>query len=210
MRTTYAAQDSDSLLRSHPIPPILINIVNTALDACDGVKFHPGSTCSRCGGTLSGYDEREKRFAVLEEDDKTRPVTVIIQRSYCRTCKTITSPPEPFYPGTRVGSPVVDLCRYLSKVMPYSRASTYVGRLGVHLDRWSARNYAMMQLPEIPSVDIFGMPIPVSIIALSTIAGSRQDTGSLTMEDVLTACNYPSKIAHPQKPSVRENEENHS
>jgi hypothetical protein len=197
-------------MRSHPIPPILINIVNTALDACDGVKFHPGSTCSRCGGTLSGYDEREKRFAVLVEDDKTRTVTVIIQRSYCRTCKTITSPPEPFYPGTRVGSPVVDLCRYLSKVMPYSRASTYVGRLGVHLDRWSARNYALMRLPEVPSVDIFGMPIPVSIIDLSTIAGSRQDTGSLTMEDVLMACHYPSGITQHTKQSDHENAENHS
>jgi len=196
-------------MRSHPIPPILINIVNTALEACNGVKFHTGSTCDRCGGILSGYDERKKRFAVLIEDDITRPVNVIIQRSCCRTCKTITSPPEPFYPGTRVGSPVVDLCRSLSNVMPYSRASTYAGRLGVHLDRWSARNYAMMRLPEVPSVDIFGMPIPVSIIDLSTIAGSRQDTGGLTMDDVLMACNYPSKTAHLLKPSVGDAEENH-
>lgn len=194
-------------MRSHPIPPILINIVHTAIEACEGVKFHCGSTCSRCGGALSGYDAREKRFAILVKDDKPCQVRVIIQRSYCRTCRKIFSPPEPFYPGTRVGSPVVDLCRSLSNVMPYSRASTYTGRLGVHLDRWSVRNYTLMPLPEVSTIDIFGMPIPVSIIALSTFAGSIPDEARLTMDDVLMACHFPSLIPLIPKRSGRENAE---
>lgn len=191
-------------VRSRSIPPILINIIHTALHACEGVRFHPGSICGACGGTLSGYDERRKRFAVLREEDQPFPVHVIIQRSYCRNCGRMAVPPEPFYPGTRMGSPVIDLCRSLSGTMPYSRVSSSIGLTGVIVDRWSVRNYALMQLPDVISMEVFGMQIPVSIISLSSLAGSVEDKGSLDMEDVLVACNHPSMIHHPVVLPVRE------
>ncbi len=181
-------------MRAHRIHPILTGLVQTALKACEGVRFHPDIMCNSCGSPLSGYDERKKRFAVLLEDDKPRPVYVIIQRSYCRKCRKVISPQEPFYEGTRVGSPVVDLCRSLSIKMPYSRVSTYVGLMGVQIDRWSVRHYACTQLQEMPAEEVFRMRIPVSILALSLIGGSVQEPGHPDMDDILAACHYPS---HP-------------
>lgn len=176
-------------MRLRQVPPMLVNIIHTALVACEGVRFHAGTVCPVCGGRLTGYDERKKRFAVLIEDDRKEVVQVIIRRSYCRACERIIDPPEPFYPGTRIGAPVVDLCRTLSSTMPFSRASSYLERMGVIVDRWSVRHYAGLPVPAIPSVDVFGMKIPVSIISLSTFAGTSTEPARLDMDEVLTFCN---------------------
>lgn len=176
-------------MRLRQVPPMLVNIIHTALVACDGVRFHAGTVCQVCGGHLSGYDERKKRFAILVEDDRNVVVQVIIRRSYCRTCERIIDPPEPIYSGTRIGAPVVDLCRTLSSAMPYSRVSTYLEQMGVIVDRWSVRHYATLPLPAIPSVDVFGMKIPVSIISLSTFAGTSIEPARLDMDEVLMFCN---------------------
>jgi len=190
-------------VRSRKFPPILINIIHTALHTCEGVRFYASDTCGICGGTLSGYDERKKRFALLIEDDKPCPVQVIIQRSACRSCGKIVVPEEPFYPGTRIGSPVVDLCRSLSLDMPCSRVSANLQRMGVLVDRWTVRHYTSMPLPVIPVMELFGMQIPLSIISLSTLDGTVRDLEYLDMEEVLTACNYPSKIPLSLKQSDR-------
>lgn len=189
-------------MRLRQVPPMLVNIIHTALVACDGVRFHAGTICPACGGPLSGYDERKKRFAVLIEDDRKEVVQVVIQRSYCRACERIIDPPEPFYPGTRIGAPVVDLCRTLSSAMPFSRASTYLERMGVIVDRWSVRHYATLPVPAIPSVDVFGMKIPVSIVSLSTFAGTSAEPSRLDMNEVLMFCNMaggPSSYAFPTR-----------
>ncbi|MDD1687554.1 hypothetical protein [Methanoregula sp.] len=181
-------------MRARKIPLLLTGIIHTALQSCEGVRFQADDTCPCCGGAMSGYDERKKRFAVLIEEGQTIPVHVIIRRSYCRTCKIFSRPPEPFYCGTRVGSPVVDLCRSFSRTMPYSRAATYLQRMGVMVDRWSVRQYAMISLPDKPTMEVFGMQIPLSIITLSTLAGSARETVTLGMDDVLDACSYPSAV----------------
>jgi hypothetical protein len=186
-------------MRARKIHPILTGIIRTALRTCDGVRFHPGPVCGSCGCRLSGYDEREKRFAVLLEDDTPQPLHVIIQRSCCRSCGRIAVPLEPFYPGTRIGSPVVDLCRTLSVTMPYARVSTYLEMMGVLVNRWSARQYACMQLPEEPSMELFGMQIPRSVVTLATLSESRDEPGAPGMEEILAACNYPSQpLNHPR------------
>lgn len=177
-------------MRLRQVPLILENIIHTALMACDGVRFRAGTYCPHCGGTLSRYDERKRRFALLIEDEKKIVVNVLIQRSYCHSCDRIIEPPAPFYPGTRIGAPVVDLCRSLSSVMPCTRASSYLEQMGVVVDRWSVRHYAQSPLPVCPSMDVFGMMIPVSIISLSTLAGSLQVTEKLDMETILEICNY--------------------
>ncbi len=184
-------------MRVRKIHPILTGIIRTALRTCDGVRFHPGSVCASCGNHLSGYDEREKRFAVLLEDETPCPLHVIIQRSCCRNCGRIAIPLEPFYPGTRIGSPVVDLCRSLSATMPYARVSTYLGRMGVLVNRWSVREYARMPLPEEPVAEVFGMQIPGSIITLSMLGGFLEVPGAPGMEEILAACNYPSLLFSP-------------
>jgi hypothetical protein len=179
-------------MRLRQVPPMLTNIIHTALTACDGIPFHSGEICPFCGSRLSGYDERKKRFAVLVEDDKPVVVNIVVRRSYCRACERIIDPPQPFYPGTRTGAPVVDLCRTLSSGMPCTRASAYLERMGVIVDRWSVRHYTGLALPSIPSVDVFGMKIPVSIISLSTFAGTSAEPARLDMEEVLMVCNMGS------------------
>lgn len=180
-------------MRLRPLPPILINIIHTALLACEGARFHAGDTCPRCGGTLHGYDERHKRFAILIEDGKETVVRVIIRRSWCRACRTIINPPEPFYPGTRIGAPVVDLCRALAHTMPCGRVSTRLVQMGVEVDRWSVQSYKRLPLPPPPTITAFGMAIPVPIISLSTLAGSAQGTDPLDMDTILEVCRYPDR-----------------
>jgi len=195
--------DGGGPMRAPPIPPLLANIVQSALQSCEDVRFQAGGTCSVCGGTLSGYDERKKRFALLIEDGVPRPVHVVIRRSYCRGCGRIVLPQEPFYPGTRIGSPVVDLCRSLAAIMPSGRASSCLRLMGVEVDRWTVRSYAQAALPDIPAVDLFGMRIPVSVVTLSTLAGTGTGSGRPGMDDVLAACNYPSlaRIGRPVRKS---------
>jgi hypothetical protein len=178
-------------MRKRRISPILTGMVRAALTSCEGVRFHTGTSCPSCGGTLSGYDEHKKRFAVLLEDDEPRPVQVIIQRSYCHDCGKLIVPEEPFYPGTRIGSPVVDLCRSLSATMPPARASSFLARMGVSVDRWSARHYSCMELSNVPAMEVFGMMIPASIIALSSFPRPGSEPCNAGMDDVLLACTPP-------------------
>lgn len=192
-------------MRIRKIHPILTDIIHTALRACEGARFHPGPLCSSCGNRMSGYDQRKKRFAILLEDDIPHPLHVIIQRSYCHHCGRIAVPEEPFYPGTRIGSPVVDLCRSLSETMPYSRVSKYLERMGVQVDRWSSRHYSCMPLPKMPAMEVFGMHIPISIITLSSLGATVPGPGAPDMEEILAACNYPSL---PFRTRILDNEDN--
>jgi hypothetical protein len=186
------AQKEVKIMRLRQVPPILVNIIHTALSVCDGVRFSAGNTCPRCGGPLSGYDERKRRFAVLVDKEEENVVQVIIRRSWCRQCERIIDPPGPFYPGTRIGAPVVDLCRAFSGAMPSSRASAYLERMGVIVDRWTVRHYSMLPMRTTRTIDVFDMKIPVSIISLSTLGGSMQGAESPGMDTVLEACEYPS------------------
>ena len=122
-------------MRLRPIPPMLAQVVQAALRICDGTEFYTRGVCRFCGGTLSGYDTRTKRFAVLCDADSDRPVEVILHRAYCRECGRIVMPEEPFYPGTRIGSPVVDLCQTLSATLSIGHVAALLGKMGVKVDR---------------------------------------------------------------------------
>ncbi|MDO9323566.1 MAG: hypothetical protein Q7T80_01260, partial [Methanoregula sp.] len=85
----------------------------------------------------------------------------------------------------------------------YSRVSTTLNRMGVQVDRWSVRHYAQISLPDVPSIELFGMHIPQSVISLSTVAVTPNEPGPIDMDDVLLACNYP---FIPNNSSVPDNE----
>lgn len=172
---------------------MLVQVVQTALMVCDRTEYHAGRVCHSCGGALSGYDSRTKRFAIITDEDGEHTVEVIIHRAYCRNCGRTVMPEEPFYAGTRAGSPVVDLCRGFSTSLSSGHVATILGRMGVKVDRWSVRSYCNLPLPPPPTMEAFGMTIPVSIIALSALAGERGSDGRIRGEDVLAACNYPSR-----------------
>lgn len=181
-------------MRLLPVPPMLAGIVSTALSVCDRTEYSVSGPCEACGGLLSGYDTRRKRFAVLSEDGKERVLEVIIHRSYCRSCKKILTPEDPFYPGTRAGAPVVDLCRSLAETMPYNRVATRLAQMGVVVDRWSVRSYCRSSLPPPLVVALFGMKVPVSLITLSSLAGMPGPAGRPGSGDILLACRFPSRV----------------
>jgi hypothetical protein len=172
---------------------MLAGIVQTALQECDRTTYFVRGSCRYCGGTLSGYDMRKKRFAILCTGETERLVEVILHRAYCGSCGKIVVPEEPFYPGTRMGSPVVDLCRALAETMPCGQVATRLGQMGVRVDRWSVRSYVQRPFPPPPTIVAFGMKIPVSLISLSAFAGSPRGGGPASGDDVLAACFFPSR-----------------
>lgn len=180
-------------MKLRPLPSILTGIVQSSLRVCDQTEYHVQGTCRSCGGILSGYDTRVKRFAIICNDEGDERIDVILHRAYCRTCGRIHMPEEPFYPGTRAGSPVVDLCRALFATMSCGQVATRLGQTGVRVDRWTVHSYCDAQFTPPPTIPVFGLNIPISIISLSSLAQSQDHSGHTSGEDVLAACFYPSR-----------------
>ena len=179
-------------MRKPRIPPMLVDLVQTALTACDGTVFDNRNACPSCGGSLSGYDKKKKQFAVLMERQGRLPVHVFVKRFSCKVCKKVCFANEPFYPGTRTGSPVVDLCLTLSGSMPFTRAAVYLEEMGIVVDRMTVRNFSRLAVPEIPTADVFSIHLPMSIISLSTLAAGLREGSCIEGAEALAACGFPS------------------
>ena len=177
------------------IPPLLVDIVQNGILACEGVVFDNRDACPVCDGPLSGYDTRKKQFAVMLREGTSYPFHVLVKRFSCRRCGWICFADEPFYPGTRHGSPVVDLCRTLSMTMPFHRTTAYLARLGIVVDRGTVRNYVHGSFPEIPTTDLFGVRIPLSIVSLSSL--TTGEGSSIKGAEALAACGFPSAYRTP-------------
>jgi hypothetical protein len=171
------------------------DIVQTALAACDGIEFSDRAACPSCGGAVRGYDTRIKQFAVILEDERKRVIHVRVRRFTCKTCGQLCSADEPFYPDTRTGSPVIDLCVTFAATIPFCRTATWLSCLGIAIDRGSVRNYALRAWGTIPAADMFGMRLPFSLLSLSSLAAASGEGSGIKGSDVLAACGFPS--AHP-------------
>lgn len=192
-------------MRKPRIPPMLVDLVQTALTACDGTHFDNRNACPSCGGSLSGYDKKKKQFAVLIEGGVRRPVHVFVKRFSCQICKKVCFANEPFYPGTRTGSPVVDLCVTLCRTMPFTRTAVYLEEMGIFVDRMTVRNFSHLAVPEIPMADVFSIHLPMSIISLSTLAARLGEGGCIEGAEALAACGFPSAHrAAPYRPVPEE------
>jgi hypothetical protein len=172
------------------LPSMLIDLVGSALVSMDGVTFTERDACPSCGGELTVHDIRKKRFAVLLEYGKTRVIHVFVKRFYCNRCGSLCYAEEPFYPETRLGSPVVDLCFLLASRMPYHRASRLLKAMGIVVDRGTIRNYAARDLPLVPYTELFGVPLPMSLLNLSLSAVGNKG-GSIVGAEALAACGFP-------------------
>jgi hypothetical protein len=180
-----------SILKKHRIPPLLSDLVLTTLISCDGTLFDQCTACPHCGGELSGYDVKKKQFAIVIESEQKKTVYVLVKRFVCRRCGQVCFADQPFYPETRIGSPVVDLCVTLGENMPYSRASSSLAEMGIIVDRWSVRNYVQKNLRTIPAADMFGIRIPLSIVSLSSLAMRVPEGGRIDASTLLAACGKP-------------------
>ena len=174
------------------IPPLLKDIVQGSITACEGMVFETRDSCPVCGGKVSGYDTKKKQFAVIQESNSLKPVHVYIRRFACRECHAVCYADEPFYPDTRVGSPLVDLCRTLGETMPYNRVAVHLLHLGIVIDRGTVRNYRKRPFPAIPSADLFGIHLPLSVLSLSDLATRFGEGSPIPGAEALAACGFPS------------------
>jgi hypothetical protein len=193
------------------IPPLIIDIVQSGLLACEGIVFETRDSCPVCGGTLSGYDTKKKQFGVIREEENNRLIHIVVKRFSCRQCHAVCFADEPFYPETRIGSPLVDLCRTLAAGMPFNRAAVFMAHMGILIERGTVRNYAHRRFPEIPSTELYGIRLPVSIISLADLATRFGEGSRIPGAEALAACGFPSAYRAPPYrllPPEKRNERN--
>jgi len=171
---------------------MLSDLVQTTLMLFDGVLFDQSGTCPHCGGNLSGYDVKKKQFAIMMEGEQKRVVSVRVKRFFCHQCRQVSLADQPFYPDTRFGSPVVDLCVTLQETMPYSRVSSCLAEMGIVVDRWSVRNYVQKNHYIIPAAAMFNVRLPLSIVSLSSLAVGMTEGSRIDAQALLAVCGNPS------------------
>jgi hypothetical protein len=80
----------------------------------------------------------------------------------------------------------------LATRMPIYRAAAFMEQLGIGIKRGTIRNYARRPFPEIPTTDLFGIRLPLSILSLSELAARAGDGGRIHGAEALAACGFPS------------------
>ena len=160
------------MTRPVPVAPMMVDMVRAGISAQDGSVYALLDRCPECGGAVRPFDYREKRFAKIRDAQGVRDIRVRVKRFRCADCRRLCYADSPFYPGTRHGGPVVELAAALSEQMPPGQVARTLARLGVHLDRATIRSYSRLPLPPITTLRLFGLPVPVSILKLSSDAGS--------------------------------------
>lgn len=138
--------------------------------AVEGREFAFLERCPACGGEVAGYDWKQRKFATILDNGKEKEIQVRVRRYRCRSCGEISPAAAPFYPDTRLGSPVVDLCVVLSRTKTPGKTVAFLQALGIVVDRGTVRNLAAREFPEIPVTEMFGTVLPRSVISLSMVA----------------------------------------
>lgn len=172
---------------------MVTDIIQTALLLLDRMEFSHIISCPFCARTVQGYDRKIKKFAVLREQTGKREITVRVKRFYCQNCGNLCYADEPFYPGSRIGSPIIDIFLSLSATMPASRAARIIDTLGIVVDRTTWRYYTGRPFPEIPVMEVFGMRLPLSVVRLSDLAVQSGESDRADPADVIAACGFPSR-----------------
>ncbi|WP_301677325.1 hypothetical protein [Methanoculleus methanifontis] len=169
---------------------MLVDLVGNALASMDGVIFADLDACPSCRGQVIGHDMRAKRFAVILDNGRERTIRVFVKRFYCQDCGALCYADAPFYPETRLASPIVDLCLLLSQQMPFNQVAQHLRAMGIVVDRGTIRNYASRNFGTIPATDLFGFLLPLSLLNLATFTLDRERRPIVGAE-ALAACGFP-------------------
>ena len=153
-----------------------------------------------------GYDLRKRRFAVIIEGEQERVISVHVKRLLCQRCNRTFLCDAPFYPDTRTGSPVIDLCVTFATSMPFYRVSSVLEEVGIIVDRGSVRFYAL-QGRSVKSEEMFGIRLPVSVILLASLTAGTGYSERVCGSDILAVCGYPSGM-RGKKPKAAEGVDN--
>jgi hypothetical protein len=179
------------------IPPMACDLIQDALCSLDGVEFTDGRRCPVCGGPVQGHDIKVKKFATVLDHGEPRDIHIKVKRFTCRVCESLCYAEEPFYPETRIGSPIVDLCTTISRTVAFNRTAKVLEAIGIIVDRGSIRNFSLRQFPEVKTVDVFGMRLPLSVLSLSSLSAKIREGTRVPGAEVLTACGFPSAYRAP-------------
>lgn len=184
-------RDDLPMRRKLLVPPMVSELIKNGLLTVEGITFSELALCPHCGGKVQGYDVRKKRFVTFIEGEVKRDIFVYVKRFRCRICGSVCSADAPFYPSTRIGSPVVDFSIVLSKTMPYRRVSRLLAACHIDMDWGTVRNYTTLGIGPVPSFDMYGLPIPLSLVYLSILGMQVSKGGSIVGAEALAACRPP-------------------
>lgn len=172
------------------IPSILKSVIITALTGMDSMEFTLISECHYCKGPVRFHDIRAKRFATVIEDEQKKIISVKVHRYYCRDCGKLCYARAPFYPNTKFGSPVADLCMTIAREHPFNHTAKILQTIGVVVDRGTIRNFSSHELPPVSYAKIYGLPIPLSICYLSDLFSRRTWNYQVSEEEILEVCGF--------------------
>ena len=173
---------------------MLAATITLGLSALDGLLFKDLQRCPHCGGKPMPYDTKEKQYVTLISNGAKRDITVSVRRFICHDCGRLLYANEPFYPGTRMGSAIADLCLSLCRSNSFSHTATIMQAMGIDITRGTVRNYAMSPLP-MPEVNLmYGLPMPYSFM---TLMGRGISAVDIQPSEVLRASGYPSRYRIP-------------
>ncbi len=189
-------------MRLPAFPPMFGDMVRNTLLAMDGTVFPDLAACPRCGGSPRRHDRKEKRFALMELGGEKREVRVIVDRFRCPSCGGFWYAREPFYEGARFGIPVVDLALTLAGMYPFHRTERILASLGVLVDRGTIRLYARRAQRSVPSTNLLGMPLPISLIRLSNLVSRLSKGAPVPGAEVLAALGLPPAERAPEHPAL--------
>ncbi len=182
---------------------MLVLLTQEALTVLNGTVFDSRTSCPDCGGPVFWYDMRQRQFARLTTEDGVRTITVLVKRFRCRSCGRICNADEPFYPKTRIGSPVIDLCIVFSRAFGYGRAARNLSAMGIAVDRMQCRHFARVPVWPVSFLEMYGFPLPQSILSLSELSSGTHEGGRIKGAEALAACGFPSAhraALHPPVP----------
>ena len=179
-------------MRKVQIPSMLSDIVTSAITSADDAIFTECAKCPFCGGAVKAHDMRRKKYATVMEDGKRRQIHVFVKRYYCTECGRLCYADSPFYPDTRMGMPVVDLCTTLIEKHPFHHAARILRSLNIIVDRGTLRNYAQRKdLPHPEVIEMYGIDIPLSIFELSARSFRGPERASVPGTELFGSVRLP-------------------
>jgi len=176
-------------MRRQPfISPIIADLVYQAVTGVSGVQFTDPLPCPNCMGMVISHDMKQRRFSTVYAPEGEMHIYVYVKRFHCRDCGQLCYAKAPFYEKSRFGSPIVDLCLSLSEDHTFSHAAALMNRMGIVINRGTVRKTVQTHSHEVRSTDLFGMKLPDSVLALSTLVTTADPSQPIRGCDVLRAC----------------------
>jgi len=176
-------------MRRQPfISPIIADLVYQAVTGVSGVQFTDPLPCPNCFGMPVSHDMKLRRFSTVYSSDGEKHIYVYVKRFHCRDCGHLCYAKAPFYEKSRFGSPIVDLCLSLAQDHTFSHSAALMNQMGIVINRGTVRKTVQIHSHEVVSTDFFGLKLPESVLALSTLITGADPSQQLRGSDILDAC----------------------